>query len=165
MFWFFSTFLTGTFVIEVVLPEVAVVLLVHLNGVVQGAGPVESAPRRVQVDPDLLVLQNESVEKFGKLGVTGFVIFLNGSTPASFCLFSFFLSTNFTETLQTQRPWIDDFILKMGHPRPLFVYFRSFSNKLQYNFTTNLCEKMSIQYTALGFEPTTLRMWVSSHNH
>ena len=25
--------------------------------------------------------------------------------------------------------------------------------------------KMSIQYTALGFEPTTFRTWVSFHNH
>ena len=25
--------------------------------------------------------------------------------------------------------------------------------------------KMSIQYTVLGFEPTTFRTWVSSHNH
>ena len=30
------------------------------------------------------------------------------------------------------------FFLKKGHPRPLFrFYFRSFSNKHQYNFTTN----------------------------
>ena len=31
--------------------------------------------------------------------------------------------------------WI--FFFKKGHPRPLFVYFRSFSNKHQYNFITN----------------------------
>ena len=34
----------------------------------------------------------------------------------------------------------------MGHPQPLFKHF---------NFTTNKCAKMSIQYTVLGFEPTT----------
>ena len=26
--------------------------------------------------------------------------------------------------------------LKMGRPRPLYIYFRSFSNKHQYNFAT-----------------------------
>ena len=56
------------------------------------------------------------------------------------------------------------FFLKMGQPRPLFVYFRSFKTKIT-NFTTNLCEKMSIQYKVPGFEPTTFGMWVSSHNH
>ena len=32
-------------------------------------------------------------------------------------------------------------------------------------FTKNQCEKISIQYTALGFEPTTLCTWVVTHNH
>ena len=32
-------------------------------------------------------------------------------------------------------------------------------------FTTNMCEKVSIQYAVLGFEPSTFRTWVSSHNH
>ena len=31
----------------------------------------------------------------------------------------------------------------MGQPRPLFSVFSVFSNKHQYNFTTNQCEKMS----------------------
>ena len=35
-----------------------------------------------------------------------------------------------------------------------------------YNFYNKyMCEKMSIQYKVLGFEPTTFRTWVSSHNH
>ena len=42
---------------------------------------------------------------------------------------------------------------KNCHPRPLFGLFSSF----QTNITTNLCENMSIQYTVLGFEPTTFR--------
>ena len=44
----------------------------------------------------------------------------------------------------------------MGQPRPLFVYFRSFPENNTI-FTTNQCEKMSIQYqcTAPGFEPMT----------
>ena len=49
------------------------------------------------------------------------------------------------------------FLEKMANPGLFFVYFRSFSNK-QYNFTTNQCEQMSIQFTALGFEPTTSNM-------
>ena len=53
----------------------------------------------------------------------------------------------------------------MGHPRAIFDYFRSFSNKHQYNFYNKLMWKMSIQYTVLEFEPTTFRTWVSSHNH
>ena len=32
-------------------------------------------------------------------------------------------------------------------------------------FTANKCEKMSIQYTVLGYEPKTFGTWVSSHNH
>ena len=43
---------------------------------------------------------------------------------------------------------------KMAHPRPLFIYFRLFQTNITI-FTTNKCEKMSIQYTVLGFEPTT----------
>ena len=46
---------------------------------------------------------------------------------------------------------------KMGHLRPLFGYLRSFSNKYHSKLTTNQCEKNSIQYTALGFEPMTFR--------
>ena len=42
----------------------------------------------------------------------------------------------------------------MGQPLTFFVYFQSFqaNNTI---FTTNQCEKMTIQYTALGFEPMT----------
>ena len=65
-----------------------------------------------------------------------------------------------------------------------FVYFRSFSfssvffffrsssfifglfeTKINTIFTVNKCEKMTIQYTVLGFEPTTFILRVSSHNH
>ena len=55
------------------------------------------------------------------------------------------------------------FFKKMGQPRPLIVYFRSFQAKIITIFTT--CEKMSIQYTVLGFELTTFWTRVSSHNH
>ena len=44
------------------LAEVAVVLFVDLDRVVEGAGAVEGPSRRVQVNPDLLVLQNEPVD-------------------------------------------------------------------------------------------------------
>ena len=46
------------------------------------------------------------------------------------------------------------FFFKMGQPRPLFHLFSSFQTHITI-FTTNKCEKMSIQYTVLGFEPTT----------
>ena len=51
------------------LAEVAVVLFVDLDGVVEGAGAVEGPSRRVQVNPDLLVLQNEPVddEEWGRI--------------------------------------------------------------------------------------------------
>ena len=47
--------------------------------------------------------------------------------------------------------------LKKGHPWPVFIYFRVLKQTLQF-FTANIREKMSIQYTVLGFEP------MSSHN-
>ena len=50
-------------------------------------------------------------------------------------------------------------------PASFIVYFRSFQTNIITIFTTNICEKMSIQYTVLGFEPMTFGMWVSSHNH
>ena len=57
----------------------------------------------------------------------------------------------------------------MGQPRHLLrlfsifsVYFRSFQTNIDTIFTPNQCEKMSIQYTAPGFEPTALRHESSS---
>ena len=48
--------------------------------------------------------------------------------------------------------------LKMGQPRPLFRFiFRSFQTNITI-FTTNICEKMSIQYMVPGFEPMTFGM-------
>ena len=44
-----------------------------------------------------------------------------------------------------------------------FIYF-VFSKNITI-FASNKCEKMSIQYKVLGFEPTTFGTWVSSHNH
>ena len=44
------------------------------------------------------------------------------------------------------------------------VYFWSFQTNIITIFTTNVCEKMSIHYAVLGFEPTTFRTSVSSHN-
>ena len=56
------------------------------------------------------------------------------------------------------------FLKKWTNPGLFFVYFRSFQTNIKM-FTTNICEKISIQYTVPGFEPTTFGMWVSSHNH
>ena len=55
-------------------------------------------------------------------------------------------------------------LFKMGQPRPLFRLFLVLSNN-QYNFYNNQCEKMFIQYTAPGFEPTTSQTWIVTHNH
>ena len=54
---------------------------------------------------------------------------------------------------------------KWANPGLFFLYFRSFKRNIVTIFTTNICEKMSIQYTVLGFDPTTFGTWVSSHNH
>ena len=46
-----------------------------------------------------------------------------------------------------------------------FSFFLVFSNK-PYNLKINQCKNvMSIQYMVLGFEPTTSRTWVVSHNY
>ena len=45
-------------------------------------------------------------------------------------------------------------LLKMDHPGLFFVYFHLFSKNITI-FTTNICEKMSIQFMVLGIEPTT----------
>ena len=45
-----------------------------------------------------------------------------------------------------------------------FVFFRLFKQTLQFLQQIGTCEKMSIQYLVLEFEPTTFRIWVSSHN-
>ena len=50
--------------------------------------------------------------------------------------------------------------LKMGYPQPLF---RLFKQTLQ--FLQQFLWKLSIQYTVLGFEPTTFRLQVLSLNH
>ena len=43
-----------------------------------------------------------------------------------------------------------------ANPGLLYHLFSVFSNKHHYNFTTNVCEKMSILYTELEFEPQPL---------
>ena len=55
------------------------------------------------------------------------------------------------------------FLSKMGHLRPLFPYFSLFNSF--WIIATNKCEKMSIQYGAQGFEPTTSQTRVVTHNH
>ena len=54
----------------------------------------------------------------------------------------------------------------MGLPRPLFHLFLFFSDKQYNSYNKSMWHNvMSIQYRAPGYEPTTFRMWVSSHNH
>ena len=55
-------------------------------------------------------------------------------------------------------------IFKMATTGLFSVYFRSPSNK-HYNSYNKLKGKMSLQYMALVFKPTTFRLRVSSHYH
>ena len=62
-----------------------------------------------------------------------------------------------TRLLRSAQKVIKDlvyFFKKMGHPQTLFRLFSSFQTNFTI-FTTNKCEKMSIQLTVLGFKPTT----------
>ena len=52
---------------------------------------------------------------------------------------------------------VDRLFFLPANPDLFFVYFWSFQTKSLQFFTTNQCEKMSVQYTALGFKPTTFR--------
>ena len=52
---------------------------------------------------------------------------------------------------------------KWANPGLFFIYFRPSEETLQF-FTTNKCEKISIQDTVPGFELTTFGTWASSHN-
>ena len=45
----------------------------------------------------------------------------------------------------------------MGYPRPLFRLFYVFFKQTSIQFYIKLMRKMSIQYTALGFEPMTFK--------
>ena len=56
------------------------------------------------------------------------------------------------------------FLIKWAIPGLFFVYFHPIKQTFLI-FTTIKCETMSIQYTVLGFEPTTFSTWVSSDNH
>ena len=49
------------------------------------------------------------------------------------------------------------FFKKMGHPWPLIRLFSVFFKQTSIQFYYKLMWKMSIQYTALGFKPTTLK--------
>ena len=53
---------------------------------------------------------------------------------------------------------------KTGRPRPLLLLFSSFQTNITI-LTTNICEKISIQYMVLGFELTAFGTRVSSQNH
>ena len=58
-------------------------------------------------------------------------------------------------------PTIKDIFL-IGHADLFLIYYRLFKQTLHF---LQHCEKMSIQYTVLGFKRMTFDTWVSSHNH
>ena len=56
------------------------------------------------------------------------------------------------------------FLIHQRRPLLLFIFGLFKQTSSQY-FTTNTCEKMSIQYTVPGFKPRTFITWVSSNNY
>ena len=64
--------------------------------------------------------------------------------------------SNFSTPFKYKISLVWPFFKKMGQPRPLFWSFQTNATI----FTTNQYEKMSIQYMAPGFEPTTFHRWV-----
>ena len=56
------------------------------------------------------------------------------------------------------------FLKKWAIPCLFSFIFGHFKQALQF-FTTNRCKKISIQYTAPGFKPTTFWTWVITHKH
>ena len=71
------------------------------------------------------------------------------SSRKSFCSRSSTRSCQPSGKIATIRKW---FFLKMGLPWPLFHLFSVFSNKHQYNFTTNQCEQW----------PSSIQCWDSN---
>ena len=71
------------------------------------------------------------------------------SSRKSFCSRSSTRSCQPSGKIATIRKW---FFLKMGLPWPLFHLFSVFSNKHQYNFTTNQCEQC----------PSSIQCWDSN---
>ena len=63
------------------------------------------------------------------------------------------------------RPNFQYFLKKWPTPASFSFIFGLFKQTNNTIFTTIQFEKMSIQYTALGFESTTFRTWVVTHNH
>ena len=61
-----------------------------------------------------------------------------------------------TDLFQPQR--VENvYFFKWANPGLCFVYFWSFQTNIITIFTTNICEKMSIQCMVPGFEPMTFR--------
>ena len=50
----------------------------------------------------------------------------------------------------------EHWFLTVGNPRSLFNLFSSIQTNITF-ITTNTCDKMSIQCTMMGFEPTTFK--------
>ena len=80
--------------------------------------------------------------------------FKNMSRIAEQTHLKFHQSGNFPSNLVTlaSMQFKLSFFKKMGQPRPLFHLFSSFQTHITI-FTTDKCEKMSIQYPVPGFLP------------
>ena len=59
--------------------------------------------------------------------------------------------------MSTTEPIVELFVFKKWANTGLFCCLFSAFSKKHNSFTTNQCEKMSIQYMAPGFEPTNSR--------
>ena len=71
---------------------------------------------------------------------------------------------DFVQTCWTDDGHIITSLKKWANPGLFSFIFGLFKQTIQI-FITNICEKMSIQYLAPGFKPTTFGTWVSSHDH
>ena len=71
-------------------------------------------------------------------------------------------------TIEFYAPWqfVPLFLLNWANPGLFFIYFRSFQTNIKTILQQiNVKNVNSIQHMVPGFEPTSSRSWVTSHNH
>ena len=101
------------------------------------------------------------LKRFQNHNTVSCYFFKNGPIPASFCLFSSFSHSISNDKFTIWTIWIEKSV--DGVLGTQTRGGRSFQTN-NTNFTTNQCETMSIQHTALEFEPTSSQTWVVTHN-
>ena len=106
---------------------------------------------KIQFTPPLLKTHSQrrtlsSNRTSWELVLRGLILFLNGPTLASFCLFSFFSNTNFTEKLQTSAG------LELGVEGELADHLTP-TTALEADFTTTRLNEANLTIKAPGFRP------------